>query len=727
MSRHKHHQPTLVEAVETLSSIASMDAEHHVAEADLLAEPEEGATYRTVHWLQGQDEEATVKAVREVFGVILNYLRQHYSKGYHVDANPQTIEGIKDIMVLVGEAAKKLDKYAALTQKTKARAFSVKQLAEYKELQEFYLTRIARKIDESVLSHWILALSEQLHKRTESLEAPQNLYEETAKHVVIDLDSVKKDTEYELFFIRKEDGSRFFNPRIIRNMKLVCDFGNYPGEQTESEALESIDAWRVQVFHLAAKNILNAVAPNLNAFYHHLNKTKNAKDNGQLEQCLSRALMALMLASNRHHAINEPGVKNSAGYFVDFHNFLRQATHTPEYQKLIAYPSEQKVSAAVDLVHGLCESLFTHLAGHQILKPVIANLLQEANKKQSADHHKALSASRLVSDRLASDYAAMTKLLKGNAHGPLVKVLTALEEGSCQAYDPFLLENIPNQQYTFTVKGKEILNVRLPAPIYQEYIDKPVILEEFKGYLREIVKKGKKHLLINLQDRTSWREHGRCVVLEGLQRNSEFEDQLTVVTLPKDTEFYHQLAPYDEENHAHMFIQNLKEQLADEACGFFFPEKIKEALFPDFVNDTIESIHRDFFGGKNVLLHKPRLDFIEIFYLFLEMRLIELSDADTVSFTCKDGVDVGVAASVPLFIVLRWMEEENLLKTDFEELNLMLYGPAMMCRERTMLADRFNRMQKAIRAIEHARRESGWQAFARALNLSGVSGGSGRS
>lgn len=709
--RRESYHPTIEEAVETLSNIASMDIESvAVTDIDPLVEPQENPAYRAVHWLRGQNTESTVKTVREIFRVILNYLKNFYSRDYQTLSSSQTIEGIKDIMVLVGEAAKKLDKYASLSQKSQP--FSVLQLKEYKKLQEFYLTRIARKIDEAVLSNWIMALTEQM-LAVRSSKTYQSLNEGPAKHVFIDLDSVKKDTEYELFFIRKEDGTRFFSSRIIRNMKLVCDFGNYSGEQDE-EVLESINMWRMQVLQTSANNILSSLGPALDLFYHELKQAKDPKDVGQLEKFLSQTLMALMLASNEHHLLEDSSIKNCASYFVDFQRFLHQALHCQEYQKYMAYPpsqSNKRAHAALDLVHTLCDSLFVHLHGYQKLQPTILRLIQEAGQKQSSEHNKAWVASQLLSDRLASDYAAMTKLLKRSSHGPLVNVLTTLEEGSSQAYDPFFQGNIPNRLFTFEMDSKHVENVRIPAPVHQEFIDKPLVTEEFKGFLRGNVKKNKMHLLINLQDKTSWREYARCMLLEDLQKNKEFTKNLTVVTLAKDTEFYHQLAPYSEDNHAHTFIKQLKEQFFDESCGFFFPEHIKKSLYPKFVDGVIDAIHRMFFGGKNVILRSQRLDFIEIFYLFLEIKLIELVHPDTMSYTCKDAVDIGAAASAQLFVFLNWLNEEHLSKEGVEQLNLMLYVPAIMNRERPMLPDVFHRMQKALRVIELVRQDLGWETF----------------
>ncbi len=65
------------------------------------------------------------------------------------------------------------------------------------------------------------------------------------KHLFVDLDSVKKDILSMNFFYRKEDGTRFFNPRLIRNIKLVSDFGLNVGKEEEKDPLFDLTTWRI--------------------------------------------------------------------------------------------------------------------------------------------------------------------------------------------------------------------------------------------------------------------------------------------------------------------------------------------------------------------------------------------------------------------------------------------------------------------------------------------------
>lgn len=277
MATRSHQNLSIVEAVETLSSIADLefDREIGIAQKHEIVLGNEKVAYKTVHWLHQEDASSTVNLVRETFRVILHYLRQFYRKEYGQVTDQKTLEGIKTIMVLVGEAAKKLDRYTQLFHQTQ----SVTDLKEYRQLQEFYRTKIARKVDEGVINKWILGLTLGKGKagREITFRAASKKSDQLAntEHVFVDLETVKKDTEYELFFIRKEDGSRFFSPRLLRNIKLVCDFGSYFGERKELDPLEHVKQWHDRTLHTCAKEIMKSLGSRLDRLSKKLVKLKN--------------------------------------------------------------------------------------------------------------------------------------------------------------------------------------------------------------------------------------------------------------------------------------------------------------------------------------------------------------------------------------------------------------------------------------------------------------------
>ncbi len=706
---------TIVEAVETLSNIADLAYEGNIGIAqqhDVVVQ-DNPLSYRTVHWLHRDDSDITIDMVKDIFKVILSYLRNFYKDDYSQIKDAHTVEGIKTIMVLVGEAAKKLDKYTHLFQD--ARTKSVTELKEYKKLQEFYLSRIDRKIDEGTLGKWIMALSQKTGIDKAKKPSLIGRKGNQSKHIFVDLESVKKDTEYELFFLRKEDGSRFFSPRLIRNIKLISDFGDFFGEEKREDPLLNAGLWQDRVANLCAKNMIRATHRYIERFYR---EAINAKDRELVEK-LNKSLMALMLAANPHNLSHNLPLKNCRDYFHDFQLFLRACLHTSDYQHLIAYPPPKANKLAwclLNTMHVICMALYTQLSSVHDLFSMIHGLIQKAHQEQNSGEGS--KETNFLSAQLEGDYKSLNKMLKLHPNGPLNKILNSLETGNYSAFDPLIQENLPSQLFTLYAQESKYLFARWPSPTHQEFIHKAVVTDEFKGFLRGCLHEHtlQKCLIFNLQDRSTWKDHVRCTAIEELANNETFDRHVEVVTLAKDSEFYHQLAPYNQENHANVFMQVFKEQLADENCGFLFPESIKKPLMNHFVDEAMHAVHRIFFSGKNVLSREQRMNFIEIFYLFLELKIVDLLKPDVIGFCCKDGIDVGVATSAELFVFLKFLNQERLSEMDREHLDLMLYGNSLLFRERTMLPERFNRMVSTLATIESAREHFGQANFVKIIN-----------
>lgn len=710
MASRSHTNLSIIEAVETLSSIADLefDREIGIAQRHEIVLQDEKIAYKTVHWLHEKDASETVTLVRDTFRVILHYLRHFYKKEYGFVTDPKTIEGIKTIMVLVGEAAKKLDKYTNLFQQ--AHQKSITECKEYKQLQEFYLSKIARKIDEGVLGKWILGLSLSKIQRptvveTTLIPATKEIKLPDTKHVFVDLESVKKDTEYELFFIRKEDGSRYFSPRLLRNIKLVCDFGSYFGERKGLDPLENVRQWLDRVLHDSARSIIKSLGHHLDHYYQELAQVSNQ----EIITSLNKTLIALMMSSHSNNLLRHDPLKCCAEYFDDFQLFLRETLQTSTYQRWLAYPPNANDVLAHDvleMIQTMCRTLYSGLHGLEDLVSIVQSLIHESTHQQSPEHQKEVEFTKRKWNRLASDYSAMVKLLKRHPNGPLFKVLELLEANSYQFFDPLMQHNLPNSFFDLFISNKRVENLRFAAPVVQELITKAQVNDEFKGFLRSYQANEGTHLLINLQDRTSWMEHARAVALEELQNHGDLKDVVRVVTLAADTDFYHQLAPYNQMNHADIFIEQFKEHLKGEGSGFYFPSTLNKEELNAFIDRTLKSIHKVFFSNKNVLLREHRLDFIEIFYLFLILKLIEMTQPTSFSLTCKDGIDIGPLHSAEMFIFLKMLNENTAWsEREMEYLNFMLYGPALLIRERVVLPERFNRMISAIKALENTQHE----------------------
>jgi hypothetical protein len=719
-NKAKHHESagiSILDAVEALSDFADLEIlpEVGVSEKHDLILGDQAVVYRTVQWVHQDDIEQQLKQLREVFKVVLSYLRDYYKKHkMQLDQEPG-IEGIKNIMVLVGEAAKKLDRFNSVF-KLSIKGSHITDWKEYRQLQDFYLHRIARHIDEGVLSKWILGLAQKAF----TVEAPSapSISEKglQTKHLFVDLEAVKKDSEYELFFMRKEDGTRFYSPRLIRNIKLVCDFGDYIGDNRPDDPLSDLMVWQDRMTHAFAKDLYASLQPAIKEFYEIGIQHKDK----EIVERLQKTVMALMLASNSCHLYRNSPPKSCLEYFTDFQQYLRETMQTRHYQHLLAYPpkhTDKLEYCILCLIQAICSGFFIKMKGyHEMIKPV-QNLLREARQNISQEHLEAAKASHQLWSRLGCDHAALVKLIKRHANGPLIKVLNVLEENSSNTFDTILQGNIPCQLYSLYSNENKIDCIHLPCPIHQEQIDKVNIIEEFKAFIKDLKQdpaKGK-HLIINMQDRTSWREYMRCKAIEELQYREDLHGHLVVVTLPKDTEFYHQLHPYLNDKHADVFLKHLKEQVLDENSGFFFPKEIKKHITGHFIDDLTKAIHRTFFQNKNVLLQENRLDFIELFYTFLELKLIELVQPSSFSFTCKDGIDIGSPSSTQLFAFLKLLNENKLSENEIDYMNVLLYSAPILVRERILSSDRLKRMLSAVQAFESIREEHGQIQFLKTI------------
>ena len=256
-----HHGVSLAEAVEALSTIADLNTDSGIDQDFDLAL--KNPKLRAIQWSHQKGGKISLNMLKDVFKVILDHFKNFYAEHTGYISDEKSIEGIKTIMLLVGAAAKKLDKLTNLFHQIKYKAIT--DLKEYRQLEDFYRTYIARKVDEGTLSRWILGLSQ---KAFAIQEAPvRHDKEAQVRHVFIDLEGVKKDTEYELFFIRKEDGSRFFSPRLIRNIKLVSDFGNYFRGPKPDDPLTDLLLLEDGFVQTSAKNMLREVRLSMQHFF----------------------------------------------------------------------------------------------------------------------------------------------------------------------------------------------------------------------------------------------------------------------------------------------------------------------------------------------------------------------------------------------------------------------------------------------------------------------------
>ncbi|MBS0635338.1 MAG: hypothetical protein JSR37_07745 [Verrucomicrobia bacterium] len=692
-----HSNTAIIEAIETLTSIADLEIEGPIAIAEHheLQFQEVPIIYRTVHWLHRKNAEKVMVVVRDTFRTILHYLKQFYRAEYGKLAQHESVEGIKTIMVLVGEAAKKVDKYTRVF--IGANVGSIKESKEFKDLWGFYERKIAPIAVQESLTKWMR-------------EIPVGLMEQSVKpkeiksdHLFIDLDTVKKDSEYELFFIRKENGTRFFSPRLLRNIKLVCNFEEYFKEGAKVDSLNELKLFKDIIACQIARNIVRQNWQLIDGFF----KVAKKSYNDELVSLAYKAIVAIMLAANQTTSIKELA-KSSSAYLVDFQRFLREFLSTQDFQRIITYPPKNEASIQFKLVE-LVQHITKQLYSGFHLTPDSSSLINELilKGKEAQGAHIELQEGTL-SNKMALDYDALLHSMDHLSNLPILQIIDALQDYGVVGYDPLLLQNMPTCIFDLFEKGKRIAVLRVPSPTSQEFIHKAQVNEEFKSYVRSITDE---LLVFNLQDRTNLREHARSVAIEELQKKDEFAKSLVVVSMTKDSDFYHQIGPYEELNHAELFIEQLLEHVASENSGYYYPAKVAKVLFSGFTKQLAEAIHKVFFANKNVLSRNNRLDFIELFYTFIQLKVIETVQPGTIAYSCKDAIDIAMPATAELFLLLKLINLRPLSASEEDYLKVILYGPSISYRGRLLFPDRFSRLSSMTKRIEGSIDEVGGHEF----------------
>lgn len=662
---------SILEAIENLNTVVDADSIDQIeVTEDARLVPVSGEA------LPSLADEQTVDAIKETFRTVHTYL-QNYTKKMATSDPKEMVEGVNTIMVLVGEAAKKLDRYGAVFHER------VSDFPEYKDLQSFYKDRVIRDSFKEFAKTPIRAgevLPEQVEweKELQELLKEEDIEEVAGVHILNDISVIKGDRLYELFYLKNEAGQDFFTLDLARNIKLACDFGEFSEEYFGDDPLLQIKNWEDKELHLQAAALLKAAKRPLEKFYAEAMKYR------ELEPVmhLHNACMALMLAGNQRNLIRQFSLKGCHLYFGDFLTFLRATLNSREFEKWAIYgPPAGKpfFQNLIDLVSTLCTTLFTNKRNQEELHKATLQLI--ARMKHKNGKH--------LSDALFHANHALQTAFKHHPNGPVFKALDIVRESEEErVFDPLAMGHLPSWEWSLG----DVKILRLPSPTSQEWISIAEVVEEFKAYLHAM--KRDEHLVVfNYQDRTSWKEHARCQALEKLAEQGEFSPHLSVITLASDTDFYKQIGAYEHLNKAGEFKEQLIDHFRDTSTGFAFPMKVSHELLGGWMSGLAEAIHTTFFKGKKELSYIERLDFIELAYHFIELKVIEVLGPSHVAFMSKDGLDVASSASVGLMAVI----DPNV---NHKKVEALLFGPTLMLRERTILPEQFDRLYTMIRLLE---------------------------
>ena len=641
---------------------------------------EDGIDSDEVRWFVSEGEDVLLNVLELTYQSVHQYLKKIYEMDSEGWDHASEKEGVSALMSLVGESASKMDAYFIYRFGTEMP--KVEERRVFKELQEFYSKRFQKKFSGG--------LEEQKGRNLEFR----------------DFETLVKDKEYELFYILDDRGQPYLSDRLLRNIKLKAEFDIETGAYEEDPYLQ-VKAMQDRDIQASANQILDQAREEIAYFY----KIKKKIFGFEMAQNLSKAIFALYLSANSRHLIHKSTGKTCHDYFHDFQMFLREAMASCEYQKWIVYPPEENDrSTLMGLAHLLCYAFATRYCG---IKEEAVGFIHRGIRKggQLLPKEGLRKVQNQWSELLFEDEKLRT-LLERFPGGPLLKTLDVIrqcqDEGSLISFDPWFQGNLPSKLFSIKGKKRKVDVLGFGAPIRQGKISQAEVINEFRGFLHYLEGAEKKHLLINFQDRLSWQESARAIALEELQESPSFSSSLMVFTLPKNTNFYHQRNEFQDLDDASKFKDVFINQIENaEESGFFFPKKWKKKELLKFTTHTIHEIHQSVFSNITSLTRQMREDFIELFYQLLIVEALNQFSFDSMSFTCKDGIDTGAYASALFFGFLTGYAGDLETKGRLDQLRYLFYWKALSTRERAPDAEQFFRILSCLELWNRSMEERG--------------------
>lgn len=666
---------TISRALENLSYLAEND----ILEDSFLEPGEDKKTliekYSRPEEIYNKAGNKTVVFVKDTFNIALQFVRELHA--YQANVEDVSKNYASDIIHMVGEAAEEITRSSNLfryaykgcdeldnllySHHLKKKRFSVKSN-----------TRLAKKVE---------GVRQTLWGSSEKVLCPRARVEhQSVNDVLLSIEDIKRDYPYELLYLKRDDGTRFFENKVGNLIKLDGAYRDY--EQQEfigNDPFTKVRVWHDRGLCSISEHMLNRINEYVSEFYRQYPRYKEHA----IVQDTHFMLMALKLSAQRQLLLENSPKKSCYEYFLDFLHYLRQVLQSRDYQNYINHPPKKGsfFCYVLDFIHTLCFILYTREEEGSDSAEVIEEIEQLAPKSNKKRKKATLT------EEMSSRYQALSEVVSSFPNGPLFKMLDYLQTNFNQTYDPIQHINLPQRLFNLSIADKEVALLRLPSPTSQEYVSKAELVPEFIGFLRAYQQDSfqRKHLMVNLQGRLNWLERARSQSIEELQRDGELSHSITVLSLVQDSDFVHQRGPYTNLQNANTFMRLLLEKVRQEEGQYFLPKAIQKQLNSTKLKQIANFVHRFAFEKKSELMQKERQCFIEMFYFICMTRLLVSESPNSFSFTCKDAVDHGMARSFLFYTASKLLVEmEQVEFKDVKRVWELMLSPSLLVRERVL-------------------------------------------
>lgn len=657
---------SILEAVDNLTMMADIDTTELTKNPKLLLEH----LREKAKWLTYESKKLTDEKIKSTFSSIHHYLELLGKKAIQEEQKVHYQRGMIAMMGLTHDAIEKAD----LLKKSifsKEQSLSIKEYEEVKNLNKFFKEFSEHDLDKSLVS--------------DELDLKGALYAKNPKELIKDFNVLKNDTDYELLFIRRDDGQPFFSQEVLTHARYICEFDMMFLDFVEENPLRMVKIVQDEEACIVADEIYQKIQTSAKVFL----KAFKARQEDTLSQLLYSAIVALTAAKNPQNLLRSKRHKNCLEYFHDFYYFLHQICGHQLIDHLEDDEYHQKCQA---VIKELTSWFFLHPMEHDLAIETINQLIQKGQLKPIKRHS--------IWNFFLLSYEKLDSELKKSPSGPIFKLIEQYESGEFEeGFNSIGQGNTPSKILDFVMNDKTRSLLYLPSPTLQEESAKAKPIEEFSAFLH--LNPTKSLLLFNLQDK----QYVSKARVDAIEKLSSTYSNLHVVSLPKDNHFYHQIEEYFDLEEASSFLKALYDQVQGApVSGFGFPKKLKIEKLKEFSQKIIPWIHEKFFSKNKILTRKNRLDFIELFYGLLAIKVMEMLDCDYLSFTCKDAIDVGSLANLQFYALLKYFIDPNAPLTELDQRALIKIAlvPAFIQRTRMPSYKRLERMLSFLSVFEAA-------------------------
>lgn len=645
---------TQEEAIENFSTILDLDlyagAAVGIIEDRKLVITSQDFAKDTILWTAPDHVDLILDILKASLQSIYFYLQELVKNPATDWQDEKTRKGLQETMDLVAESVLHLDEYFKIL---KIENKFLSQSAEYKQLRDFYVEYVEDKFSTPPEG------KEEWSKEWEENEMKVSL--DLEKSGLENLETLRRDENYELFLLTDDEKKPFFNPKELRNIRLVGDFDEALLEN-ETDPILLIRQLKDRDFQAFAYQLHKEIHAEEEKFY----KAKIPVFEYPLAEKIHKMLMALMLTANPKNLMEVTSHKNCIEYFLDFLILMREAFAEEMFQNFLVYPErvgEEKEKIMRNLLLTLGKRFFFRVDAIQKELLGLIHRLKQMSRKPFSE------TKELFLDILEGD-EKIREVLQKFPNGPLGKNLDVIrmEEKENIFFDPISQENLPCLLYKCSFDKKDFIALHIPTPTHQSIISHAEIVPEFYAFLHKNILEKRLHFLIQLQDRASWKEAARASLLEHLSTQAKYKNVLELISISRSNAFYHQTEEFLTQNDAKILCDATTKEFLENS--FFPPHLLKDKKFVDFLYQLPRRVHEIFFASKNTLQRKERQDFIEIVHHLLIAKLLYLFSPESFSFTCKDGLDNGGAFSSSFFAFLQLVKN---IQWDEDNKNFLLY------------------------------------------------------